>query len=322
VKGRTVINPRDAAHYFGITMPRVKQLLTELNLPVIRDPKNHIQIPTESMRALAVARGFKIEPKVGTVAIEKGGTGKTVITLNLALTAARYGRRTLICDFDPECCGTLFLAGPEFNWDDYDSFLEVFSEEDQIASCVQKSRFDGVDFLPAKSIMRKLDRDLVDHNPKTLLRKRMQGLLEMYDLILFDLPPSFTRLCASAYLTSDFVVCPVNSDIFSIESLKLTLEDIEEACEEYDVNRPQIYVLKNRFVETSKNKASKDIGAELNREFPDLVLPFQIRASASLTNSLNSGLSIYDCPKETGIESIRSSFQDLLGVLCPAESSP
>jgi chromosome partitioning protein len=307
-----MINVKNAAEHFGLTGPRLKQILKEHDISFIKEQNGYVKIPSESMSFLNRIRKIPYEKKIVTIAIEKGGSGKTVITINVALTAARYGRKTLVIDLDPECCASLFLKPENIEWASLGSIYEVIEHDKQIIDFTAPSRFDGVDFLPGKILIRKLDRSLIDQNPKNILRKRMKNLMEYYDLILFDLPPTFSKLCAAAYLTSDIIICPVNSDMFSVESMHLTKDDIEEACEEFDAPVPQMYVLKNRFsADNKKRKASKSTAAELNKDFADIILPFQIRAGACIENCLNEGKTLFDAGKEAGIEEIRSAFFEL-----------
>jgi chromosome partitioning protein len=320
VEALPLINTKDAGEFFGLTQARIKQIIAEHGIPYNKEVNGQWRIPTESMSRLLKIRGVEFRKAIATIGIEKGGNGKTLLSLNTALTAAKYGIRTLVCDFDPESCSSLFL-GDNIDWSTVGSILEVFENNEQIISHVRPSRFDGVDFLPAKPILRKLDKILDGDNPKTLLRKRMQGLHDFYDLILFDVPPNFTKLTASAYLTSDIVICPVISDIFSLESLKLTIEDIADACSKFEAKVPPVYILRNKFgAEKGRSRASRDVSEDLNSSFPAQVLPFYVGQSATLLNSLNDGQGIYDCPKGAGIDAVRSSLFDLFKMISGVEN--
>jgi chromosome partitioning protein len=309
-----MISLKDAATFFKLTVTPIRKQLADLGLSHAIDEKGNAYITTENFRKLRIERKMPPTRKIVTVGVEKGGTGKTVTTLHLATTAARYGWKTLVCDLDPECCISLLLAKQDFDWKSYLSVYEVFSNSElSLDSAVYESRFDGLDFVPAKGVMRRLERELGDINPRTLLKKKLHSLQEQYDLIIFDLPPSFNRLCVSAYLTADSILCPVNPDIFALQTLGLTLEDIDEACEEWEVPKPQIHVLKNRFkAPGARSLASTDIGCELDRDFADLLLPIQVKSTDSVTNCLNGGHSLYDYPKrDPGIESLKLSFFEI-----------
>ena len=51
------------------------------------------------------------EPDVITIVAQKGGAGKTTVAINLAVEAARFGRRALILDTDPQ--------GSAVTWSDF-----------------------------------------------------------------------------------------------------------------------------------------------------------------------------------------------------------
>lgn len=313
-----MIPVKEASRLYDMTPHRLKQIIKESHLDVVKLPNGYIRIPNDTMSKLNKIRKLDYLPRIVTVGMEKGGIGKTIISINLAICAARKGLRVLICDFDPECCASLFLAPDDTDWEDLGSIREVFLNEKKVSDYVIPSRFDGLDFLPSKSRVRKIDRQLDGLNPKYFLKKVIQDLVDQYDLILFDIPPSFNNLCRASYLSSDVIICPVLDDVFSIDSLHLTIEDIEEACEEFDVAKPTIKVLRNRFSTLNPDtgnkrirKASIDIGAELNREFADKLLPLQVRETESVKNALNNGLSFYDSPKDARIEDVKTAIEDL-----------
>lgn len=334
---------REASSLYEMSGHRLKQIIKEEKLEVHKLSNGYIRIPNATMSALNHLRDIQYQFKILTIGMEKGGLGKTILTINLAICAARKGLKVLVNDFDPECCASLFLAPDDTDWDELGSIREVFLNEKQILDYVIPSRFDGVDFLPSKSRVRKIDRQLDGQNPKHLLRKVSQGIEGYYDLVLNDVPPSFNNLCRASYLSSDIIICPVNDDVFSIDSLHLTIEDIEEACEEFEVEQPLTKVLRNKFTISSKEKSSKsspkekpskssstkktsddaaepkrklrkasyDIGAELNREFSDLLLPFHIRDTDSVKNALNEGYSFFDAPRDKYMEEVKTAIEDL-----------
>jgi len=301
----------DAAAILGISPVRLKQILKEDGLPHARGPSGYITLEHGTLRDLMKARGIQYQSRVCTLGIEKGGTGKSTCSLLLSLYAARHrGAKVLLCDMDPEASASLFLAPDDFEIGTAGTILEVFSQGRQILDFVQSSRFPGVDFLPSRSVSRRVDKFIHNANPKKFLRERMVGLREIYDLVLFDVPPSFGPIHAACYLSSDYVAAIVNGDVFSLESLALTREDIFELAEKFDSKPPEFRVFRNRFGMNRRN--AKETHAELQRDFSRELLPFFLRESAVVANCINDGRSPFE---GRGNSDLKDVFGDLFDAL-------
>ena len=221
-----------------------------------------------------------------------------------------------VIDLDPEASATHFLMHENMDLSKSGTILEVFEHKRQIIELLQPSRFEGIDFLPSRAWARRVDRFVTNANPKTFLKQKMKGLSEHYDVVLFDVPPSFSQMIAAAYLSSDTVFCVVNSDVFSLESLVLTREDIIEMSERFEANCPEIKILRNRFSEQRRN--ARETHVELQKDFPTELLPFQVRESATIANAINDGINPFEGRNSGEIKGI---FGDLFDGLMKVEDS-
>lgn len=310
-----MISVKEAANILNISPVRLKQIIKEEKYEIQRESNKYIKIPTATMKKIRTSRGLEVSSKIASIAIEKGGVGKTILTLNTAAAAAKRGYRTCILDLDPEACSTLFLAKDDTDFDKLGTILEVYSSDKNIIDFVTESRFDGIDFLASKSKIRRTEKFISGKNPKNILKQKMQGLRDMYDLVLLDLPPSYLTLQQTAYLSSDIIIFPINNDVFCLDSLNLTLEDIEETCEQFEAPMPPYKVLRNRYSKLRRN--TRETTTELMRDFGDKVLPFQIKNCAAIENSLNDGKMIFDV---SGEADVKSAFEDLLDCIIPHNS--
>lgn len=301
----------EIAAMLKLSPARVKQLITEANVPIERGANKYISLPAESVRQLLQLRGISYKPRTITFGIEKGGTGKTTISLLFSLYATSIrGARVGIIDLDPEASATLFLAGDDFDPSKAHSLLEVFESNEQIIERMVPSRFPGIDFLPARAKMRRLSRLADSSNPKNFLRKKMTGLKDAYDILLYDVPPTFTNVISSAYLASDAVVCIVNSDVFSLESLDLTIEDIHSAAESFECAVPDIKVLRNRF--QAQRRGARETAMHLSKDYAEKVLPFQIKETSAISNAINDGINPFTLRRN---EALKELFSDLFDSL-------
>jgi cellulose biosynthesis protein BcsQ len=159
--------------------------------------------------------------KVVAVHSQKGGVGKTSITLNLAHKAMTLGFETLVIDLDAQGSATFLLGQgsapklrakdwltPEIDWN---HFIE--------ATC-----YNGVYILPARKGLRKLDRLMTDAVSEKHLKRLLKSLRSQFDLVLIDCPPGINTLTEQAYRASDLILVPLTPTPLCLESYRDLIE--------------------------------------------------------------------------------------------------
>src|SRR5947209_19056278 len=96
--------------------------------------------------------------KIVTVANQKGGTGKTASTVNIAGALAMLGRKVLVVDLDAQANASSWLAGKTFN--DGQVVYDVLMRRVKVQDCVIETT-EGIDLLPANLSLAGLDLDLL-----------------------------------------------------------------------------------------------------------------------------------------------------------------
>lgn len=311
----TLISLADASKFLGITASRLRQIINEEKVEVAKGSgiKGKVSIPNKTMARLNELRGIEFEPRIGTIGVEKGGVGKTTTTMNIAAAAARRGISTCCLDFDPECCLSQYLFKGDIP-EGAKTILDVFEENGQIVDYTIPTSFDGIDMLPSSVVSRRVEVLIADKNPATLLKSKLIGMKEKYDLILIDVPPAWNKLTSSAYLSSDFILMPVFPDIFSLDSLKLSIDDIEKYAEEYCVSVPEIRIFKNRYGEKRKN--SRDLDEELLM-YGSKVLNTYIKSSSIIEDCVNASTTVFDSARKDYLP-FAVSFNEILNSIYPA----
>lgn len=291
-----MITPNECAELLSVSHVRVKQLIKELysEEEIFRTkPENgQIRLTSDQTRHLIYERGMEFQKTIATIGNEKGGVGKSLLTINVAIRRAQQGARVLIIDLDPEACATNFLLEDKYFEQDYLTMLEVFKNDISFSEAVLPTRYDFVDIVPCRGKARRAEKFVRDENLGSLMERKLGNLQEKYDLILFEIPPTFSNIIASAYITSDVVIIPTFPDSWSLESVLLTLEDVEEESKKWGKSIPNMKVLLNKY--RPDRNASKDAWSTMMREFGSYVLPFQIKESADLQNSINEGKTIFE----------------------------
>jgi chromosome partitioning protein len=137
----------------------------------------------------------------------KGGVGKTATSVNLAHALAVSGRRTLLCDLDPQgASGFYFRVKPSRKL----SEARFFEGAEKLTEAIRASDYENLDILPANMAFRNFDVFLSQlKQPRSRLKKALAAIGADYDVILLDCSPSISILSEAVFRAADAIVIPV-----------------------------------------------------------------------------------------------------------------
>jgi cellulose biosynthesis protein BcsQ len=164
---------------------------------------------------------------------QKGGVGKTTVTLGLAAAAQRAGERCLVVDLDPQGSASWAL-GVEAG-DEYLSVGDVLRTGDPkvaAAATVTAGWGEGVDVLPASANLIDREADRRDADAALRLRRALEPLVEGYDHVLVDCAPSLGPTTRSGLAAADRVLLVVELSVLSIRGAEAVLGSVEDVWAE------------------------------------------------------------------------------------------
>jgi len=151
--------------------------------------------------------------------VEKGGTGKTTMSGNMAAVLSNMGKRVLLVDADPQGNLSSWFITTGIKFDLCDVLQGKAALQDAIISIK-----DGLDIIGTVAI----DGELKEWSETTLFQKPFvfPDLLESikalnYDYCIFDLSPGISNLEKSILSNVNEVVGVLSAEFFSLDGLEI-----------------------------------------------------------------------------------------------------
>lgn len=260
--------------------------------------------------------------RIYTLANQKGGVGKTTTAINLGAYLAQYGQRVLLVDLDPQSNATscLKIDKNTARGGTYDVLLRAES----ISSYILVNPRLKLSILPSTPALAGAEVELVNELAReSRLKKALDTVVERYDYILVDCPPSLGLLTLNGLVAAnDGVIIPVQCEYLALEGLGQLVKTIQR------VRNALVPTLKIRglllTMYDSRTNLSNDVAQEVRRYFPRLVFQAIIPRSVRLAEAPSYGLpiSVY-APSSSGAEAYAALAREVLeadGVAVPVAS--
>jgi len=249
-------------------------------------------------------------PPMGRVisfANQKGGVAKTTTTLNLGVALAEQNLRVLLCDLDPQ--GNLTMS-QGLNPDTIErSMYDVLVHRLPIEQIIHDGEIDlavaSIDLAGAELALSAMI------GRERSLEKALAPVLDRYDFVVIDTPPSLGLLTINALVASNGVIVPVQCEYLSLRGLvqlENTLSMIRENLNPHvgiEGILPTMY--------DSRTLHSREALEILTENFGDLVFKTRIRKTIRYAEAPVKGSSVlkYD-PTGSAAQAYRDLAKEVL----------
>lgn len=161
--------------------------------------------------------------KIIAVANQKGGVGKTTTSICIGSTLAKFGKRVLLVDLDPQGNSTIALG---FNNEKISrTVFSALIDKVAIEKTIKKTLLENFSLIPSNIYLSHFsEENLADVVEKEFILKKELALLEEnYDYIIIDTPPSKGLINLNALAASNSVIIPLQAEYFAMESITTIL---------------------------------------------------------------------------------------------------
>lgn len=185
-----------------------------------------------------------------SVANNKGGTGKTTVSCNLAHAISKLGYKVLLVDMDSQVNATSLILGSTSTPRSLYDLLNPESQQIDIESCIYPTTYNNLYILPNIAETAGLEPDLINGAPDSffILKNIFRDYAcKNYDFIFIDNPPNMGTFVIISLYSSDFVIVPNESgSSFSMEGLIKMIKLINSIRERGNPNLRFLRLLLNK----------------------------------------------------------------------------
>ena len=176
--------------------------------------------------------------KTITFGIQKGGTGKTSISISVASQLAIDGKKTLFIDADPQGNGTCWII-KELKKE----LADVLFNSCQVEEAIQTTSIENLFIMPTAGLggdLRLYGETKASQKPYAI--KQLLPKLEAlgFEYVIIDTSPAFSPLEKSCFLASDEVIPVMQIDIFSADGLGVFSQLIGDLRKDFETEKPAI----------------------------------------------------------------------------------
>lgn len=255
------------------------------------------------------------------VANQKGGCAKTTTAVNLAAALAKGNRKqgvppakVLLVDLDPQgnCATSFGIEKKNIRRTAYDVLANDSGEElplmeeylltpRELTDAMQKAfilrkgkkapqnlTIDNLWLLPSDIHLSGAEIELSHKiGRETRLREGLEPIIDEFDYIVIDTPPSLGLLSINAMCAANWVMVPVQAEYYALEGFSMLMNSIKMIQRRINRNL-KIFGIAMTMVD-ARSKLSRHVCDEVNRKMPNKLFKTTVRRLVKVAEAPWSG---------------------------------
>ena len=228
--------------------------------------------------------------KIIAFANQKGGVGKTTSAVNIAASLGVLGYKVLMIDLDPQGNATSGLGVIKKSLKT--TAFDLLTSEATIQDVIIKTKFDNLSIIPTNTTLARAEYELADvENGEFVIKNKLAPVIDNFDYVIIDCPPSLGMLTVNAMTAADGVVIPMQCEFFALEGLSQLMFTISRIKSHYNkelnVTGILITMYNNRLI------LSAQVLSELRKHYADKIFETTVSRNVKLSEAPSFGLPVY-----------------------------
>jgi chromosome partitioning protein len=248
--------------------------------------------------------------RIISIANQKGGVGKTATTTNLGAALFEMGHRVLVVDMDPQ--GNLSSSFHSHNRVESTVADALLDRKTPLPITSVYQREEGVfDLVPTNVALATAEAALSNKLGREFrLREQILTVVDRYDFILIDTPPSLGLLTINSLVAAQLVLVPTEARYFSLQGLQMLQETIDEILY-INPNLRILGIVLSKF--DRRLREEQTVAAYLRENWGDLVFETSVGTSSKILEAASAGVPLAELSgAQRAVETYRSLAREVL----------
>lgn len=222
---------------------------------------------------------------------QKGGVGKTTTTVSLSAYLGKKKKKVLLIDMDPQGNATSGLGINKMELEN--TVYDVLVNDVDIKDTILQTSAKNVDICPTNINLAGAEIELVTAMSREyILKNAIAEIIDNYDYILIDCPPSLGLMTLNSLAASNGVIVPILGEYYALEGLGQLVDTINLVKKKLNPDINIVGVVLTMF--DTRTQLARQVKDEVVRYFGDKVFRTTIPRNVRLAEAPSHGKTILD----------------------------
>lgn len=218
---------------------------------------------------------------------QKGGVSKTTSTINIGAGLANEGKKVLLVDLDPQGNLTASLGIKAYELSN--TINEVLKGQTEVSKAIVRSEYD---VIPADIRLSGAEIELSSQaGREMILKERLGPILNIYDYILIDCPPSLGLLTLNGLTAAKEIFIPLQAEYLALHGMSQLIQTVDTVKKRLNPDLKVTGIIVSFY--DNRKILNREVLESIEAYFPELIFDTKIRNNISLAEAPSNGMDIF-----------------------------